>query len=354
MEQIWWKRVPNALLFVNDIVDSLVSERSMILQHAEALPWHMFFAAFVKDSVKQQNASKTFETISGSEEPGPYLLQEFCKTEKRAQYRPSKSYACFLAESDDIVLHERYLWVEIRSAAQLEKWSAFVSDYIKERGKHKEPAVFLLEWQGKEQIPRRKGITPYSFDDYIGEYDRIVFSMMASSSVPGSTFMKNYLAELAANVVGNDIELHAECFKHYKAFLVDPYQTVISCVSNAYHSDGSAFRYSKSKSEVEYAIWRTQIRTIYPIIEEYRERFVQRHKAAIQNQLPISAPYGEVYEDPNDVELGTLAYMAGTGRLTLTEKEYNTLTAFKEARNKLSHLAALGLEEIQGLITKSN
>lgn len=349
MEQIWWERVPNALSFVNDIVGSLVDEKSMILQHSVPLPWQASFISFVKDSVKQQNSSKTFEAVSGTEKPGPYLLREFCKPEKRAQYRPSKSYADFLAESDDIVLHERYIWVTISSAEQLEAWTSFVSDYIKGRSKNKEPAAFVLDWQGTELFSRKKGVAYYSFDDYIGEYDRVVFSMLASSSIPGGTFIKNYLAELAANVIGNDIELYAKCFKCYREFMVDPYDVVTSCAANSLRSDGSSFQFFKSRSEVEHSVWLAQIRTIYPIIEEFREDFVQKHKAAVKAQLPITSSYGEVYDDPNDVELGTLVYMAGSGKLTLNTKEYDKLIAFKDARNTLSHLGIIPLEKINHL-----
>ena len=76
----------------------------------------------------QQDSSRRFEVIRNVDDPGPYLLQEFCKPEKRAAYRPAKGYAKFFAESDDIVLHSRYLWVHAESIKMLETWVTFVSE----------------------------------------------------------------------------------------------------------------------------------------------------------------------------------------------------------------------------------
>lgn len=350
MDQIWWERVPNASAFVNDIVSSLSEEHSIILQYSESLPWQEAFKSFVKETVCQQNASRSFETARDIDEPGPFLLNEFCKREKRSQYRPSKGYAGFFAESDDIVLNERYLWVEVSTEKQLDSWSTFVSDYLKLRDKKKTSAVFILEWQGSTPAPKKKGMTVYSFDDYIGDYDRIVFSMLASSAVKGDTFVKDYLAELASNVIGNDIELYAECFARPKEFLQDPYSVVKDCVENSIRSDGTPFTFSKSREEVNHSIWLAQIRTIYPVIEEFREDFVQKHYSAIKSKLPITTAFDEVYNDPNDVELGTLVYMAGLGLLFLNPKDYEELKAHKDARNTLSHLGILSYEEIRMLM----
>ena len=90
---------------------------------------------------------------------------------------------------------------------------------------------------------------------------------------------------------------------------------------------------------MNHLIWLAQIKTVYPVLEEYREDFVQRHSSAIARHLPITSSYGETYDDPNDVELGTLKYMADNGMLYLSAKEYESLKTNKDARNKLSRLA---------------
>ena len=350
MDQIWWGRVPNAIAFITDITQSLFDEKSVVLQCEQRIPWYNTMVLQIKEAVMQQDSSRRFEVIRNVDDPGPYLLQEFCKPEKRATYRPAKGYAKFFAESDDIVLHSRYLWVYAESIKMLETWVSFVSEYIRNRGKNKESAVFILEWQGEKATISKKGIHTFSFDDYINEYDQIVFSMLASSSIKEETGIKNYLAELAANITGNDIELCAACVSRAKGFLKEPYSVIREIIDNEYRSDGGPFFYRGTTEIVIHDIWRAQIKTIYPLIEEYREEFVGKHEKAIAKELPFTSSYGETYDDPKDVELGTLVFMADNSRLFISSDEYFLLKKYKDARNKLSHLGVLSVNEIKDLI----
>lgn len=349
MNRIWWNQVTNAVKFVSQITEALLDEKSILIKHALSIPWNNELEQTIKEFVKEQNSEKRFESIPAVNNPGEYLLNEFCKKEKRAAYRPIKGYSKFLAESDDIVLHDRYLWVKIENLECLEKWMTVASDYIKERGKQTK-AVFIFDMQNENGTTSKKGIKQFSFDDYIGEYDRIVFSVLASSDIKENSFIKKYLAELVSNVSGNDIELCAECIKNYKEFLANPLLLLQKVCTDTVRSDGTMFVYDKTKEEVEHLIWQSQIKTIYPYLEEYREEFVRKYTGLIQKQLPISASYGEIYEDPKDVELGTLKYMVDNGYIMLSTTEYERLKRFKEARNKLSHLSFLSLDEIKAII----
>ena len=350
MKSIWWNQVTNAVKYVTEIKQSLLEERSILLKYSKAMPWREQFEESVREAVKLQNAEKKFVDIPEVNEPGEYLLKEFCKKEKRAEYRPSKGYAKFFAESDDIVLHDRYLWIQVGDAKSLDKWMSFVSAYIQERGKHDKKAVFVLEWADEAPISTKKGIKAFSFDDYIGEYDRVVFAVLASSDIHENLFIKNYVAELVSTGAGNDIELCAECIRSYKTFLDNPLIFIENGLSDKRRSDGMKYIVNQNASMIEHLIWRAQIKTVYPHLEEFREEFVRKHANLISNQLPIQASYGEIYTDPKDVELGTLMYMAGNGLLQLNNTEYEKLKKFKEARNKLAHLNSLSLGEIKELI----
>ena len=111
-------------------------------------------------------------------------------------------------------------------------------------------------------------------------------------------------------------------------------------------SDGSAFDYKLETVEMSRKIWLSQIRSVYPMIEEYREDFVNKHWKAIDASLPIESSFGEMCNDPQDLELGTLVFMVGCGRLYLEQREYSCLYRFKEARNRLSHLSTLTYKDI--------
>lgn len=96
MENIWWKQVTNAVKYVADVKQSLLEEKSILLKYSSGIPWRNQLVDSVIDAVKLQNGDKKFVVISDIDDPGKYLLKEFCKPEKRAEYRPSRGYAKFL------------------------------------------------------------------------------------------------------------------------------------------------------------------------------------------------------------------------------------------------------------------
>ena len=180
-------------------------------------------------------------------------------------------------------------------------------------------------------------------------FDRIVFSTLAASTAKTTYQIKAYLTELAANLLGNDIELCANCLQDWEAFLVDPIKRIDEVQNNSTRSDGSSFDFRFDMAETNRRIWLSQIRSVYPMLEEYRESFVTRHQKTISASLPIESSFGEICTDPQEVELGTLVFMAGCGKLYLEQGEYKRLLGFKEARNRLSHLSALTYREIREL-----
>ena len=161
-DQIWWKQVPNVRLFAETALNNLLDEKSVLLYDTQSLPWRQSFESQIMQDLKILDSAKAFEKLADIDEPGQYILSHYCKAEKRAQYRPSKSYAAFLAENDDIVLHERYLWVTLASTEQLQAWTDFVSEYVSIRGRKKISAVFILEWLDGISLSRKKGIVPLS------------------------------------------------------------------------------------------------------------------------------------------------------------------------------------------------
>lgn len=352
MEHIWWDSVPKARAFVESIVDDLIQEKSVLLHTANGIPWETSCIRSIQTNVQQQNSLRNFEMLYGKEEPGAVLLQKFCSSEKRAMYRPAKGYVRFLAENDDIVLHERYIWISIPDSEALERWSRFVSEYCMQRARGKSKAVFILQWQGRLERERKRGLQVHSFDDTIDEYDCTAFTTLAASGIRVPELIRYYLAELASTVLQNDIELSAACLRNASAFLSSPFDVIQKLISEEQRSNGQPFTFANSRQTVDKKIWRAQVRTVYPYLEEYRGQFVQKHWNQINSCLPIEAPYGEYYSSPNDVELGTLLHMTFDNLLIVSPQEQAKLKCFRNARNKLSHLDLLTIEEIYKLLDR--
>lgn len=343
MEKIWWEQVPNSRAFADTIFDSVSEGKNTVLISKCGLPWYNFFYAKLKDCFRQRNASKVIEELSNISNPGEYLLHKYCKPEKRATYRPGKSFANFFASSEDIVIHDRLFWVRLNDDSLLDTWMTFISDYVKERGKGKKQASFLIECTTNKVINSRKGITVTSFEDSISEYDRFVFCMLAASSVNEKGNIKKYLSELISNVIGNNVELCEKVICDYRTFLSNPYSVVSKFI-------GDSNLFSKTENEVAHDVWLSQVRIVYPVLEDFREGFVKKHWRDISRNLPISSSSGESYAEPADVELGTLRFLADNWKITLTAEEHDVLILHTQARNDLSHLKSIDLSTVRKIL----
>ena len=343
MEKIWWEQVPNARAFAYAVFDAASEGKNTVLISKSGLPWCDSFYAKLKEYFRQRNASKVIEELSNIRNPGEYLLNNYCKPEKRVAYRPGKSFANFFAGSEDIVIHDRLFWVRLTDDSLLDAWTTFVSDYVKGRGKGKKRASFLIECITDKVVNVKKGLSVVSFDDSISEYDRFVFCMLAASSVNEKDNMKKYLSELILNVIGNNVELCERIIGDYKTFLSNPYAKVSELID----ASGS---FSKTEDEISHDIWLSQVRIVYPVLEDYRERFVKKHRKEISQNLPITSSSGEVYSAPEDVELGTLRYLADNRKISLTVEEHGALVLHTHARNDLSHLKSIDFPEVKTIL----
>ena len=352
MERIWWEQVPNARLFIDKFSDILIKQESIVLHHSSPLPWYYAFVSTVQDAVRQQTASKAFVALDGTEDPGSTILKAFCSQAVRAQFRPGRRCAAFLAETNGTVLHERFILVKIPSDKQLGVWMDFVSEYLQNRKSGLDKAVFILDWQGAEPTSRRRKLEMLSYDGFVGEYDHLIFAMMTAASIPNiGSLKKNYLAELLVHVLGKDIELYVQCLNRYNDFLKNPFETVMSICEGeqpCVRGTGEPFSFSKTREEADHSVWKTQIKTLYHVLEENRVHFIHKHRVEVALHLP---KLDQVYKDPDDVELGKLKWLAEKDMIALNDIEKQKIKAFSEARNKLSHLKILSFDEVDHLIS---
>ena len=62
------------------------------------------------------------------------------------------------------------------------------------------------------------------------------------------------------------------------------------------------------------------------------------------------AVYGEVFDEPGTVELGTLKYLCDLGKLAVTGEDLRRLVLFHKTRNTLAHLQTVDYTEVEELL----
>ncbi len=362
-QKIWWEQTPNPEHFIKYTANSLLEGNCILIPDYNSIPWTSYFIEKVKNILTEGNSIKSREEITDDiKNVGKYILDNYCRNKKN-DFRYAVGYAKFIAQQDKIPFHDRFFLI-YSNENMLDEWAKFIEEYKQLRRENKK-AVFLLllknENYDSKKIVNRKGIEIYSFKESINEYDRIVFAMLASYSLKISSILKTYLTELACNVAGNNIELSSKCLQKHEDFLKNPAQAIKNIIDNDTDSNGCRFLFSKTKDEIEQAVWTAQIRTFYPLLEEYRRDFIKKYRAIIETHLPIkTTSFDETIDTPEEIGLGILFYITTEDyskkmgkKLNIYYKEKEELFTFKEARNSLSHLTILSFEEIQKLMETS-
>lgn len=352
MEQIWWKQITKAKHFIDMVTDAILSNKSVILSMPAFVPWHETMYEMIAEILNGENSLNRLVSIDCPEgDVGQYLLENYCKKEKRASYRYGMSYASFLAKSEDIVLNSSYIWVKEVSQKKLEEWSRFIADYNKNVPSHMSPAVFILETRDSVKKPKAvKGIQHISFSDNIDAYDKFTFCALASTDIAIRSSLRPYLAGMVSTICSDDMELCAQCLRRGLAFLRDPAKVLALVMESECHSDGSPFVMDLDKSPIDSLLWECQIKLIFPVIEKYRSRFVGQHYKEISAALPIANALGEVITSPQEVELGQLVRLVGAGNISVTPQAYQELDLFRKARNDLAHLTPLDFGVVEAVL----
>lgn len=355
MDQIWWRKITKANHFINTVANLLLENKNLILAFPQSIPWRDTMYEMIEGILHEENPEYrlVFNDCPGHD-VGQFLLEEYCKKEKRASYRYGMSYAAFLAQSNGIVLNSRYVWIKNVTVQKLDEWCKFIMDYNQNLPKHTTSAVFILEISDTRiRAKAMKGLYYLSFDDSIDFYDKFTFCALASTDIDIKPHLRPYLAELVSTVCKSDIELCSLCIRHWQDFLSEPYLTLKEIINTEHHSDGTSFDIDMNPGSIDTLIWEGQIKLLFPVIERYRSVFVKRHAPAIESCLPIQNSNGEIIDNPQDVELGSLIQLAGQKRIFLSTAEYKQLDQFRCARNDLAHLSVIEFARADSILSQN-
>lgn len=348
MNELWWKQIASARDFVEQIADNVAFDKTVLLYLPEWTPWCGTFQAGIEVGLQNRNCENRLDIISCPDgDIGQYLFESYCKKEKRASYRPTFSYAQFLAKNNDIVLNQRYLWVKEISEVRLKAWEKFIAEYTAAVQPGEACAGFILETTFP--IARRVSselFVSFDFAQRVTSYDSFTFCALASARAQIPQQFRAYLTEVVSALCQKDIELCAACLNDWESILRNPVEGYLRIIKREFRSNGAPFSEVQSESQLCHSLWEAQLKQLFPIIENYRLNFICDHFDEIKAILPIQNSLGEDLTEPQDVELGTLYFWNLHGKISTDGKEYNTLDFFRRARNKLAHLNILESEDV--------
>ena len=334
ISDIWWRQITGARKFLDKTARALASGKSAVICLTETTPWlddmRMILREFLN---KKFGGTKAIHEVDAAavKEPEVFVFENFCSDSVKFEFIPfgAKARVKFLAERNDIALNNTCIWIRDATKAQAEQWLSFVGDYNNFlRGRSK--GIFLVETDANLGLSGKADIEIFSFANEVSDYDCFAFNILIAAEFgKGDKFTKRYLAELVSNATELDVESGAECIKCGSDFLKDPQK----------------FLENKSREEIERAVWTTQLKLIFPLLEIFRSDFVKKYERQIEKLLPFEMTSGKKIDAPDDAELGDLYSILGGQNLP--QNDWEELKTYRDARNKLAHLTPLTLEEIQ-------
>lgn len=349
-EKYWWQDTPNASRLCKEIVQALFCGRQVIFHHPQHLPWQNTFCKNIEKLILEQESERTLKIVAAESIPdtlaglGDYLLKNFCKPDLRTRFRSAMGYADFLANhTNGNTLSTTYLLIENASAKQVETWIPFLEEYHEKLGQNN-GCTFLLTTSADTNL-HAKGIECIDYEEEITDYDCLIFYLiLAGECKDCPPALRQYLGELTGTIAKKDVELGAACVKQGNSFLKNPLE-ILQYLSN----DGRC-SFPEEETTIRSAIWMTQVKMLFPIIENFRQRFLERYQERIQKQLPHNNSFGEPVTDYHDVELGLIWHFFYDHDLQVSDKDYNDFRIYRDARNNLAHIEPLNLKDVLQVI----
>lgn len=343
---IWWEQLGTSRRFLNQIKENMEAANSVVLHIPEKMPWKKYFYTMVDLQKASFSGDRQMQRLEWQPEkyPGAFILERLCTRIVRADYFPGQTYAAYLGSRDDILLCDYYVWITgVDTIEGINQWIEFISEYNEYSKSFSKRAIFIIEYSGPAFASRQVTCLSYALETI----DRQVFCLELSSALNNAS-QRDFQSELALRVGGDDPELSALLIGSGEAFIRNPVNVTQTILQNRRRSDYTAFS-GLSEAQIDSAVWKADIVMLFPILEQWRLDLVTKYKEDLRRYLPIRNSNGEKVEEPLDLEIGSLLYIAVQNQ-PFTKTEYEQLKLCRSVRNKLAHNQIVPADEVYAVL----
>ena len=349
IEEIWWKRLTNPSNFAQEITDSVLDGKSAVVLYQRDIAWKdELIGNIVEDIEKDSPNMKTSIHVPESDrEPDEYIIQKYCSDEERSRYWPSaeNTVAKFLAGNPKAALNKSNVILDISDCDMPERWIDFAEEYGACFDEYDEHGVFVIFVRdGGANIGEYIRENGYSVecinhDATINDFDTLMLCMTIMSEQNCSISQKQYIAETAVSLAGENVEA-AGRLAEYKGSL--PVNT-LNIAKKIFKEYGIPC--DDIETRVKKSLWKAQVKILFPLIEQFRSRFISEN-ADILKKYPLNA-----YKTHNifELEIGQLYHLCLSHNV-FPRKELQFLEKVKDARNSIAHLDVVAYNDVLSLM----
>ncbi len=331
---LWWSRLVNSIRFIDKTVDALSKERSVILNMPSDIPWQYEMIDTLTQKYNDGCGTRAILTEDVSKEkntPGEYLLRNYLTSEEQKKYwpLPGSSIEKYIAGIKNAAINKKIIiFTGIKNAAAANSWHKSISEYLSNADNENHCVFILMLQDAAINAPGNYEIINYG--DYVTDYDCLMLCLTLLSAEKCDGAVKQYIAEIANEISCANAEIASILAKTGVRLAYNPENVTREAFADA----GISVRGLSDK--VNGAVWKAQVKHVFPKLEDYRRELIDEYKDEIQKYLPIKGSDGENVNEAVDVEIGQLVNLAKRDTLFPTDK-YKRLIDMRNVRNRLAH-----------------
>ncbi len=344
--ELWWTRMINAVRFLDDITDSLISGKSVALNFLNEIPWADDMTEMLWQKL-EKTSDYTFDIhdVASVKKPGDYLFRKyFSKQEQSKFWEPThRTYERFMAANTNTPLNHRYVCAKNITSLNASDWMKSVSEYLEYCNDEKEHGKFILITE-KANIRSSEYIDCYNYEDYVTDYDCLMLCLTKISSLKCSSVQKQYISEVASNIANNNVEIAGKLVSFETELIKNP----ISVTKNILDDEMGLEKKPEIETNVNKAVWQAQVKIIFPKLEDFRRNTIQKYRNRIKKYFPFKSSTGERIDNPDELEIGQL-YKIFKDNNIAEYSELKLLGNMRDARNNLAHCKPISYSKLTEL-----
>ncbi len=380
----WWSSVTGPHNFCDEVAQALRGRSNVCLFVPDDLPWRSDMRGGIESSLRRWPEMEDFffevidvaDECADADDVGRYLLRRYAPLAVATGFRGRGKIQQYILNNH--VLEKRILWIKGMNAQQEGKWLQFCRDYVPE---NEADGRIVIEMHFAQRENPRRNLAVISYRNRIGSYDLTLFdsiylSMERRDYAP---LWQQYAAVAAAQLCHTDAEIAQALMDRCDFAREEPITALRDIAADAMYlrrgRGNEAHILSLVRNgdvpAIEKLIWKAQLQLLFPLAELERSSFIEIYRDEIAGALaekyidPSDGracrvyQFGELLDDPENAELGTLYRMtrlrcdADDERYLLYIPDRNAkdrLELLHTLRNALAHGRCLPVESVAAFI----
>lgn len=356
----WWRDVTGPKSLIETVVSFVAKKKNVVLYLPADLPYRNSMHHALHAEIEREMGSawniKDFDYESENPDnlnPNDFILKVVCENK---EYRcnnktPIVQYICDHNLLENKIICLRGITINER------EWIVFFNE-CKSKGVN---GIFIAEMKNTVSLKELNTCSVVEFDKKISNYDVHVFNTFILGDKTISDGWKGYIAEVASNVCGKDVEVSSELVEKFDFKSDCLFDALIAIAEDGVFSHrGESSNHilnivrRTDRAEVNKRVWRAQVKILFPLIEQKRHDMIKKYenqlrKALLNNNVEY---FDKKIEDPFDLEVGTFWHMIKKDHVRLVGNDKNRIGMLRDCRNEIAHMQCCLADNVKELLDK--